>query len=68
MHALDPIDQVSTDAPAFPAEASFAQNVEGMIRTMEHLAVIAAHAEEPCAAILFSAANLLRVSVLEALR
>jgi len=68
MHALDPIAQVSTDAPTFPSQASFAQNVEGMIRSMEHLAVTAAHAEEPCAAILFSAANLLRVSVLETLR
>ena len=68
MDALDPAAQVSIDTCSVDEETTFAQNVEGMIKTIERLAISAAHAEAPCARILFSTANLLRVTVLETLR
>ena len=68
MDALDPAAQVSIDTCSVDKETTFAQNVEGMIKTIERLAISAAHAEAPCARILFSTANLLRVTVLDTLR
>ncbi|MBO1081860.1 hypothetical protein [Roseomonas haemaphysalidis] len=68
MDALDPAAQASNGALVDDADMTFAQRIEGVIRTIEHLAVAAAHAEEPCARILFSTANLLRVSVPHTLR
>jgi hypothetical protein len=68
MDALDPAAQVSINTCGVDGEMSFVQNVQGMIQTIERLAINAAHAEEPCARILFSTAKLLRVTVLDTLR
>jgi hypothetical protein len=47
-----------------PQPCSFFQQLEGAIIVLEHLAVQAAHSSEPCAQILFRAAELLRVTTL----
>lgn len=67
MDTVIPAAQVSIDMFSVNSETTFAQNVEGMIETIERLAINATHAEEPCARILFSTANLLRITVLETL-
>lgn len=68
MDTFDSAAQVSIDTPDADGATNFVQNIEGMIGTIERLAVAAAHAEEPCARILFSTANLLRTAVLDTLR
>ncbi|MBO1081788.1 hypothetical protein [Roseomonas haemaphysalidis] len=46
-----------------PAGHTLQDEIEGAIVTLEHLAVQAAHAQEPCAQILFRTAELLRVTI-----
>jgi hypothetical protein len=48
-----------------PAAVALQTEVEGVLVTLEHLAVQAAHAEQPCAQILFRTAELLRASILK---
>jgi hypothetical protein len=50
-----------------PAPAAFAlqTELEGVLVTLEHLAVQAAHAQQPCAQILFRTAELLRIAVIK---
>jgi hypothetical protein len=48
-----------------PSGCALQDEIEGAIVTLEHLAVQAAYAQEPCAQILFRTAELLRIAVLK---
>ncbi len=66
MNAFTPAARALIEASTANNQLSaFGEEVEGVINTIEHLAVQAAHAGEPCARVLFSVANLLRTAVLD---
>jgi hypothetical protein len=46
-------------------EPDLHQEIAGVIHTLEHLAVRATYAQEPCAQILLRTAELLRIAVLQ---
>ena len=49
-----------------PSGRTLQDKIEGVISTLGHLAVQAAHAQEPCSQILFRTAELLRVAAVTA--
>jgi hypothetical protein len=61
MYAVQP----ASSAPQSHAGDTLQSEIADAITTLEHLAVRAAHAQEPCAQILFRTAELLRIAVIK---